>query len=76
MLRACYLDRDPQYVVERQGTAPQPVCKGLALEVFHDQKCGAVMIAHVVQRADVRMVQFRDRVRFALEACSELRVGV
>ena len=34
-----------------------------------------VLLADVVQRADVRMRELRDRARLAIEALAELRVG-
>jgi hypothetical protein len=33
------------------------------------------LLADVVQRADVWMIELRDRARFAIEALAELRVG-
>ena len=36
---------------------------------------GAVLLADVVERADVRMVELGDGARFALEALAELRIG-
>ena len=33
------------------------------------------MLADVVQRADVRVIELRDRAGFALEALAELRVA-
>jgi len=46
----------------------------LAFQVLHDQEVHAVVVADVIQRADVRVVESGDRVRFALEACAQLRV--
>ena len=34
-----------------------------------------VLLADVVERADVRMSQLRDRARLAIEAFAELRIG-
>jgi hypothetical protein len=48
-----------------------------ALDVLHDEERdgvragGGALVADVVQRADVRMVQGRDRARFTLEALAE-----
>ena len=55
---------------QRQRAALEPVGERLALEQLHDQ----IVIADVVKRADVRMVELRDRLRFALEPQFELRV--
>ena len=57
------------------GSAPfvKPVRQRLAFEILHDEERGAVLLAHVVQRADVRMIELRDRAGFAIEALAELR---
>src|SRR5262249_17395927 len=57
-------------VGERKGTTPQPIGERLPLEQLHDQ----VVVADVVERADVRMIELRDGLRLALEAHFELRV--
>ena len=57
------------------GTFLQPRCERLALEMLHDEKRGAVMLADVVERADMRMVERRDGARFAFEAGARIRVG-
>ncbi len=63
-----------QRVVDRQRTALKAIGQRLALDVFHDEKAGAVLFAHVVQRADMGVIQTRDGLRFALE--SPAHVGV
>ena len=57
---------DAKRFVEWKRTA-----KRLALDVLHDQ----VVRPDVVQRADVRVIQRRDRVGFTLEAIAELLGG-
>src|SRR5688572_20157907 len=54
-----HLRRDTQRVANRQGTAERR-----ALQVFHDEVVGS----DVVQDADMRMVQRRDRPRLLREA--------
>jgi hypothetical protein len=39
----------------------------LAFQVLHDQIVNAVLVAYVVQRADVRMPQTRYGLRLAIE---------
>ena len=63
-----------QHVGQRQRAAREPVGERLALEQLHDQEVDA-FVADVVERADVRMVELRDRLRLALEAQLELRVA-
>ena len=58
------------------GSAPRRDPRGqrLAFQVLHHQEVDAVLVADVVQRADVRMVQRGDGLRFALEALLHLGV--
>jgi hypothetical protein len=46
-----------------------------ALQKFHDQEISAVLVAHVVQMADIRVRQRRDGARFAIETLLGLRIG-
>ena len=62
------LDRDPQDVLEWQRAAQQPVGQRLARQILHHQELDAVLLADVVQRADVRVRQARDRAGFAPKA--------
>src|SRR5437773_9074156 len=67
---ACDLDSVTQHLIERQRTFSQLVGERLAFEKLHDQ----IVVAHVVKRADVRMIELRDGLCFTLEARLELRV--
>ena len=58
-------------LVERQRAILQPGGDRVALEQFHHQVVGA----DVVKRADVGVIQRRNRARLALEAGAELLVG-
>ena len=51
----------------------QPIGQRLAFEILHHQEVDTVLLADVVQRADVRMVQLRDGARFAIEALAQTR---
>jgi hypothetical protein len=44
---------------------------GLAVDELHHEVAAAVVLADVVQRADVRVVERRDRLRLALEPLGE-----
>ncbi len=62
------LDAVAQRLLERERPLHEPVRERLAFEVLHDQVLDAVLIADVVERADVRMGELRDRLRLPLEA--------
>ena len=66
---------DRQDLVERQTSALDPARQRLSLDELHDQVVGLLIVADVVERADVRIVQCRDGARFALEARPRLRIG-
>ena len=69
------LDRDLQRLIE--GSAPF-VSRSASVSPSRYSMTrirGAVLVADVVQRADVRMIELRDRARFAVEALAELRIG-
>src|SRR5438874_10813977 len=48
-------------LLQGQRAAPKAVGHGLALQVFHYQVLETVLGAHIVERADVRMVQHGNR---------------
>ena len=56
------------------GAFGQAVSQRLTFQVLHDQVVDAILVADVVQRADVGMVQGRNRARFPVEALPGLRV--
>jgi hypothetical protein len=57
-----------QRLVEGQRAPAHARREGLALEELHHHVVGAVGAADVEQRADVRVGELRDRLRFPLEA--------
>src|SRR5205085_6070634 len=69
------LDAVAKDLIERQRSFAQSIGERFAVEELHDEKVHAVVEANVVQRADVRMIELRDRLRLALEADAQLRVG-
>jgi hypothetical protein len=60
---------------ERKRPALQAIGERLAFDQLHDDVVQPVVVTDVVQRADVRMIQRRDRLRFTIEAGMKLRVA-
>ena len=54
---------------------PQLGATRLALQMLHDQEVDPVLVPHVVERADVRVVQAGDGLGFALEPLLQRRVS-
>ena len=63
------LRRQPEGLLDRHRAAQRD-----AVQVLHDQEVDAVLTPDVMERADVRMIQRRDRARFALEALACSRI--
>ena len=61
------LDARSESPVEWERAPAKHLRERFALDVLHDKKIDAVFAADVVERANMRMVQTRDRARFALE---------
>src|SRR5215831_3609371 len=59
--------RMPKCLVERQRSTRQTGGKSFALQVLHYEELDVVLVADVVEDADVGMIQPRDRARFPLE---------
>src|SRR5207253_1610501 len=71
--RAGDVGGDAQRVAQRQRPARERVGERLPLQVLHDEVVDAVLMPDVVERADVRMVQPRDRPRLPLETLAQRR---
>ena len=54
-------------LLEGQRALPQAVLQGFAFQAFHHEKIDAVLAADVIKRADIRMLQRRNRLGLALE---------
>jgi hypothetical protein len=66
------LDGITQHLIQRQRTFLQPLSQRLAFQILHHQEISSVLMADVVKRADVRMIQASNRPCFALEPFSQL----
>src|SRR5436853_7369622 len=51
-----------------------PLLQGLALQILHDNEGPAVVLADIVNRADLRMIERRSRPRFNAEPLERLRI--
>jgi len=56
------------------SAAGQPLGEGLTLEIFEHEEVDTALVADVVERADVRVIERRDRARLAVEALAQLRI--
>src|SRR6516165_11937853 len=73
--RVSDLNRALECLIERERTFLQSELERLALEILHDQERRPVLLADVIQRADVGMIELRDRAGLAVESLAELRIG-
>ena len=62
------------HLVERQRALLQAIGERLPLEQLHHEEVRVALVADVEERADVRVVERRDRLRLALEALAALLV--
>src|SRR5438128_11520779 len=62
------LDAELHLLIKWQRSALQALGERLAFEKFHDEVIRAVLLADVIQRAYMRMIQRSDRLHFPLEA--------
>src|SRR5207245_4613352 len=71
--RACDLSSQPEHLLYRQGLAIHVLFERLTFEQLHDEELLPLVFSHVVNRADVRIVERGCGVCFTLEA--PLRAG-
>ena len=69
------LDGPRERLVERHRPFRQPRGERLAVDQLHDEEVDPLVVADVVDRADVRMIERGDGARLAFEAGAALRVG-
>ena len=68
-------DRERHRLIEGQWSLPESGRERVSVQVLHHEEVDALVSTDVVQRADVRMGQCRDDLRFPVEARAELRIG-
>ena len=68
------LDSEAQDLVDGQRPLGEAIGQRLAFEVLQDEVVDAVLLADVVERADVGMVEGGDGAGLALEARAQVRV--
>ena len=64
-----------QDLVRRERPFLEPMGQRLAFQVLHHQEVDAVLVADIVERADVRMAQARNGLGFAVETLARLRIA-
>ena len=72
--RAGHLDAVAERLLERQPAAREPARERLAFEELHDQEVGAILLADVEERADVRVTEARDDARLTRQALPRRRI--
>ena len=65
------LDGVLQYLIERQWTFLETLRQRLAFQILHHQEISSVLLADVVEDADVGMIQAGDGARFAVEPLAQ-----
>src|SRR5258706_14787626 len=63
-----------QHQFHGQASLSEARTQGFALEKFHDDEVNAVLLAEIVELADVGVAQLRDCTSFALEALKRCRL--
>jgi hypothetical protein len=66
--------RYPDRLLEPQHTTAQSACQCLTLEALHHEEMDTVLIAGVVERTDVGVIQTRCSPGFAFESLPQFRV--
>ena len=69
------LDGDLERLIQRQRALLQPLGQRVALQILHDQEVDPVLLADVMQSANVRVVQAGDGLGLALEPLLEVGVS-
>src|SRR6266566_2419684 len=72
--RAGKLDSNVQNLAGPKRLGVNALLQGLAIEILHDDKWATIVLADVVNRADLRMIQRRGRARFNTKSFERLRV--
>ncbi len=67
-------DREIKYPLQLNSRAQNHIPESLALQIFHHQKETALVLANLINRANVWMIQCRRSPRLAPEALQRLRI--
>ena len=66
------LDAHVEHRVQAQRTRGEPILQRRPLQILHDDERSPVLLADVVDRADIRVVQRRRGLRFPREPAQRL----
>ena len=69
------LTRDRQGLIQRNRTTRDPIGQRVALDQFEDERVGLTAVLEPINRADVRVVQRGQHLRFALETGEAIRIA-
>src|SRR5579863_1371661 len=69
------INRDRHQRLELKRTVADQVFQGLAFEVLHGDESAAIVLANVVNRADVGVIQTGSGLGLAAEAAEQMLVG-
>ena len=72
--RLCDLERNRKDFVDRHRTAGDPFAESRTVDEFEDQSLNAISFLEAVDASDVRVIEQREDLRFALEAGEALGV--
>src|ERR1700687_6471223 len=62
------LGPNTEHLVERQAAFAQAFTEGFTLQILHDDVVGAVLLAHIIEMADVGMAERGDGSRLAVKS--------
>ncbi|MEA2570271.1 MAG: hypothetical protein QOI24_2272 [Acidobacteriota bacterium] len=66
---------DAEYLWKRKRSAGERVGQRFAIEVLHHEVVDSILMADVVQHADVRVIEPGDGARLAVEALFQVRAA-
>src|SRR5688572_28294617 len=72
--RVGHLDGVIQHLTQWKRSSRQPLRDRLAIEIFHDKVRKAVLVSHIVDDTNVRVVEGRNRLRLPLETLPTTRM--
>ena len=66
--------RDRKRLVDWNGALRDSICERRTFDQFEDERHPAIPFFQPVDRADIRMIERRQRLRFPLEARQSIRI--